>query len=74
MTTNLCGSWVLTYSELSREIEQLSYRDKFRLAQLLIQLARKEEDEQNPEQRQKRGPSARSTQSWFNLSLIGSGN
>ena len=49
----------MTYSELSREIEQLSYRDKFRLAQLLIQLARKEEDEQNPEQRQKRGPSAR---------------
>ena len=49
----------LTYSELSREIEQLSYRDKFRLAQLLIQLARKEEEEQNPEQRQKRGPSAR---------------
>ena len=50
---------VLTYSELSKEIEQLSYRDKFRLAQLLIQLARKEEEEQNPEQRQKRGPSAR---------------
>ena len=46
----------MTYSELSREIEQLSYRDKFRLAQLLIQLARKEEEEQNPEQRQKRGP------------------
>ena len=48
----------MTYSELSREIEQLSYRDKFRLAQLLIQLARKEEEEQNPDQRQKRGPSA----------------
>lgn len=49
----------MTYSELSSEIKQLSYRDKFRLAQLLIQLARKEEEEQNPEQRQKRGPSAR---------------
>ena len=49
----------MTYSELSREIEQLNYRDKLRLAQLLIQLARKEEEEQNPEQRQKRGPSAR---------------
>ena len=49
----------MTYSELSREIEQLSYRDKFRLAQLLIQLARKEEEEQNPEQRQKRAPAAR---------------
>ena len=49
----------MTYSELSSEIKQLSYRDKFRLAQLLIQLARKEEEEQNPEQRQKRGPSVR---------------
>ena len=49
----------MTYGELSKEIEQLSYRDKFRLAQLLIQLARKEEEEQNPEQRQKPGPSAR---------------
>jgi hypothetical protein len=48
----------MTYSELSKEIEQLSCRDKFRLAQLLIQLARKEEEEQNPEQRQKPGPSA----------------
>jgi hypothetical protein len=66
--------WVLTYRELSREIEKLSYRDKFRLAQLLIQLARKEEEEQNPEQRQKRAPSARLVQSWFNMSLIGSGN
>jgi hypothetical protein len=49
----------MTYSELSKEIEQLSYRDKFRLAQLLIQLARKEEEEQNPEQRQKPGPSTK---------------
>jgi hypothetical protein len=36
----------MTYNELSKEIQQLSYRDKFRLAQLLIQLARKEEEEQ----------------------------
>ena len=50
---------VMTYSELSKEIEQLSYRDKFRLAQLLIQLARKEEEEHNPEQRQKPSPSAK---------------
>ena len=49
----------MTYSELSKEIEQLSYRDKFRLAQLLIQLARKEEEEQNPEQRRKPSPSAK---------------
>ena len=39
----------MTYNELSQEAKSLSYRDKFRLAQLLIQLARKEEEEQNPE-------------------------
>ena len=49
----------MTFSELSKEIQQLSYRDKFRLAQLLIQLARKEEEEQNPEQRRRPGPSAK---------------
>lgn len=41
----------MDYNELSMEIESLSYRDKFRLAQLLIQLARKEEEEQYPEKR-----------------------
>jgi hypothetical protein len=49
----------MTCNELSKEIEHLSYRDKFRLAQLLIQLARKEEEEENPEQRQPLGPSAK---------------
>ena len=49
----------MTYNELSNEIKQLSYRDKFRLAQLLIQLARKEEEEQNPKQRQERSRSGR---------------
>ena len=42
----------MTYNELSKQAEQLSYRDKLRLAQLLIQLARKEEEEQNPEKRE----------------------
>ncbi len=42
----------VTYSEIEKLIEQLSYRDKLRLAQLLIQLARKEEEEQNPEKRE----------------------
>lgn len=41
----------MTYDELAASAETLSYRDKFRLAQLLIQLARKEEEEQNPEKR-----------------------
>jgi hypothetical protein len=48
----------MTYNELSKEINELSYRDKFRLAQLLIQLARKEEENQNPEKRQA-APSAK---------------
>lgn len=41
----------MTYDEISQQAEQLSYRNKLRLAQLLIQLARKEEEEQNPEKR-----------------------
>lgn len=40
----------MTYTELSEAVEGLSYRDKFRLAQLLIQRARKEEEEQAPQQ------------------------
>jgi len=42
----------MTYDEISKQIEQLNYRDKLRLAQLLVQLARKEEEEQNPEKRE----------------------
>ena len=41
----------MSYNEISKQAEQLSYRDKLRLAQLLIQLARKEEEEQNPDKR-----------------------
>jgi|SRR5882724_10640895 len=42
----------MTYDEIAKQIEQLHYRDKFRLAQLLIQLARREEEDQNPEKRE----------------------
>ena len=42
----------MTYNDLSKQVEQLSYRDKLRLAQLLIQLACKEEEKQNPEKRE----------------------
>ena len=41
----------MTYDEIVNLCENLSYRDKFRLAQLLIQLARKEEENKNPESR-----------------------
>jgi hypothetical protein len=42
----------MRFEDLSKGIEQLSYREKLHLAQRLIQLARKEEEEQNPNQRQ----------------------
>lgn len=42
----------MSYDKIATECEKLSYRDKFRLAQLLIQLARKEEEEEYPEQRE----------------------
>lgn len=38
----------VNYDTIAELCENLSYRDKFRLAQLLIQLARKEEEEKNP--------------------------
>lgn len=41
----------MDYDSISREAEELSCRDKLRLAQLLIQLARKEEEEKSPEER-----------------------
>lgn len=41
----------MSYDDVSKLAEQLNYRDKLRLAQLLIQLARKEEEEQNPAKR-----------------------
>ncbi|MEE1982597.1 hypothetical protein [Shewanella xiamenensis] len=41
----------MKYEEIAKECEELSYRDKFRLAQLLIQLARKQEEEEYPVQR-----------------------
>ena len=41
----------MNYKEISKQAEQLDYRDKLRLAQLLIQLARKEEEEQKPKKR-----------------------
>lgn len=39
------------YQTIAKQSEDLSYRNKFRLAQLLIQLARKEEEENYPQKR-----------------------
>lgn len=44
----------MDYDEIAKLIEPLGYRDKLRLAQLLIQLARKEEESSHPEKRQGR--------------------
>jgi hypothetical protein len=41
----------ISYDELVGLCEQLGYRDKLRLAQILIQQARKEEENQNPQHR-----------------------
>lgn len=41
----------MTYDVIVLACEQLSYRDKLRLAQLLIQTARKEEENTNPQNR-----------------------
>jgi len=41
----------MNYDQIAKECESLKYRDKLRLAQLLIQLARKEEEIENPSTR-----------------------
>ena len=41
----------MTYDVIALACEKLSYRDKLRLAQLLIQTARKEEENTNPQNR-----------------------
>ncbi len=46
----------MNYDVIALACEQLSYRDKLRLAQLLIQTARKEEEETNPESRSNTQP------------------
>jgi len=41
----------MKYDEIVKKCEELGYRDKLRLSQLLIQLARREEEIQNPQNR-----------------------
>jgi hypothetical protein len=50
--TECCGVLLMDYDEIAKLIEPLGYRDKLRLAQLLIQFARKEEEGSHPEKRQ----------------------
>ncbi len=41
----------MDYDEIAKHCENLGYRDKLRLSQLLLQMARKEEEIQNPQKR-----------------------
>jgi len=41
----------MKYDEIVKHCEVLEYRDKLRLAQLLLQSGRKEEEIQNPQKR-----------------------
>ncbi|WP_431023946.1 hypothetical protein [Halomonas sp. H5] len=45
----------MSYEEIAKACEALSYRDKFRLAQLLLQLGRKQEEEGYPAPRKSSG-------------------
>ncbi|SEH08793.1 hypothetical protein [Candidatus Venteria ishoeyi] len=51
----------MTYDVIALACEQLSYRDKLRLAQLLIQTARKEEETANPQNRVEANPVAKNS-------------
>ncbi|HIP12329.1 MAG TPA: hypothetical protein EYG73_06375 [Arcobacter sp.] len=41
----------MTYEQIAEECESLNYRDKLRLAQLMLQLGRKEEEGKSPQER-----------------------
>jgi hypothetical protein len=41
----------MKYEDIAQHAKDLSYREKLKLAQLLLQLAMKEEEEQNPDKR-----------------------
>lgn len=43
----------MNYDEIAKQAHTLSYRDKLRLAQLLIQLARKEEEQDSAKESQR---------------------
>ena len=49
----------MSYEVIALACEKLSYRDKLRLAQLLIQTARKEEENANPQPRIESNPNGK---------------
>jgi len=60
----------MSYEEIAKATETLSYRDKFRLAQLLIQMARKEEEEQYPTERKAMGAKDKETIEYVSERLL----
>jgi hypothetical protein len=60
----------MSYEEIAKATEALSYRDKFRLAQLLIQMARKEEEEQYPTERKAMGAKDKETIEYVSERLL----
>jgi hypothetical protein len=60
----------MSYEEIVKAAEALSYRDKFRLAQLLIQTARKEEEEQYPTERSVMGVKDKETIEYVSERLL----
>jgi len=60
----------MSYEEIAKASESLSYRDKLRLAQLLIQTARKEEEEQYPTERKAMGANDKETIEYVSERLL----
>ena len=60
----------MSYEEIVKASESLSYRDKLRLAQLLIQTARKEEEEQYPTERKAMGAKDQETIEYVSERLL----
>ena len=60
----------MSYEEIAKVCEALSYRDKFRLAQLLLQLGRKQEEEEYPAPRKSSGPDGQDQTSYVAERLL----
>lgn len=60
----------MAYEEIAKACEALSYRDKFRLAQLLLQLGRKQEEEEYPASRKASGPDGQDQTSYVTERLM----
>lgn len=60
----------MSYEDIAKACEKLCYRDKFRLAQLLLQLGRKQEEEEYPAPRESSGPEGQDQTSYVAERLL----